>query len=74
MFVQGGNVDLGYRLNSAGNYGYYWSSVSDTSGGAYYLYFDSGFVAPSRNDFWYFGFSVRCVALGSRIRFVAKTT
>ena len=64
MFVRGGNVNPGGSLYGAGDYGNYWSSVGDTSGGAYYLYFDSGFVAPSRNDFWYFGFSVRCVALG----------
>ena len=74
MFVRGGYVGPGYALRDAGYDGYYWSSVSNGSNFAYSLGFVSGIVYPSYNDLRYVGQSVRCVALGSRIRFVAKTT
>ena len=76
MFVMGGNVWPGDYLDVVGVIGNYWSSVSADSSYAYALYFDSGGVNPSynRNGDRYYGFSVRCVALGSHIRFIAKTT
>ena len=74
MFVRGGYVSPGNDLNYAGNEGDYWSSVSYYSYYAYHLYFNSGVVYPSTNGYRYYGFSLRCVALGSHIRFIAKTT
>ena len=56
----------GYRsyndgtLNDAGSFGYYWSST-ESSSGAYYLYFNSGYAYLYFNNLTY-GFSVRCVA------------
>ena len=64
MFVRGGYVDPGYGLDYAGNNGGYWSSVSLSSGIAYYLYFYPYGVSPSDNFYRYLGFSVRCVTLG----------
>ena len=64
MFVRGGYVSPGYYLDYVGYDGYYWSSVGRTSSGAYYLLFGSGDVYPSGSYYRYFGFSVRCVALG----------
>ena len=64
MFVRGGRVWPGGYLDGAGYYGYYWSSVGHNSFYAYYLSFDSGSVDPSLYDRRYFGFSIRCVALG----------
>ena len=66
MFVRGGYVYPGYILDSAGNLGYYWSSVGGNSRNAYLLYFSSGSVHPSDYDSQYYGFSVRCVALGGK--------
>ena len=50
-------------LWNAGNEGDYWSSTaySNTSR-AYYLYFSSGSVYPSRYYYRYYGQSVRCLA------------
>ena len=64
MFVRGGYVDPGNYLYYAGYFGYYWSSVGRSRSYAYSLYFDSGGVGPSSNDFRYLGRSLRCVALG----------
>ena len=64
MFVRGGRVNPGSYLNDAGSSGYHWSSVGRSSSGAYTLYFSSGVVYPSDVYTRYFGFSVRCVALG----------
>ena len=64
MFVRGGFVNPGIGLRYAGYGGYYWSSVGRSSSGAYFLRFDSGGVYPSNYDYRYYGFSVRCVALG----------
>ena len=64
MFVRGGYVDPGKDLNYAANEGDYWSSVSYYSYYAYRLGFYSGGISPSSADYRYFGFSVRCVALG----------
>ena len=67
MFVRGGYVSPGYNLYYAGGSGNYWSSVGRSSSDAYRLYFNSGGVNPSTSYSRYIGFSVRCVALGSRI-------
>ena len=64
MFVRGGNVNPGRGLYNAGFGGDYWSSVGYGSNGAYYLFFNPGGVYPSYYSSRYFGFSVRCVALG----------
>ena len=64
MFVRGGIVGPGYFLNFAGYGGRYWSGVGNDSSSAYDLGFDSGRVSPSDDLDRYFGFSVRCVALG----------
>ena len=64
LFVRGGGVDPGYGLGGAGYGGNYWSSVGNTSAFAYNLYFVSGGVNPSYVNYWYGGFSLRCVALG----------
>ena len=64
MFVRGGYVDPGHALYYAGGYGYYWSSVGRSSSNANNLYFGSGFVYPSGYYGRYYGFSIRCVALG----------
>ena len=64
MFVRGGYVNLGYSLKNAGYQGTYWPSVSYFDYGAYDLYFDPYGVNLLGNGYRYFGFSVRCVALG----------
>ena len=64
MFVRGGYVNPGNSLNYAGYNGYYWSSVGRSSSVAYFLSFNSGGLGPSDSDFRYYGFSLRCVALG----------
>ena len=64
MFVRGGSVTPGNYLGSAGNYGYYWSSVSYNSDIAYVLIFVPYGVYPSNYYYRYYGRSVRCVALG----------
>ena len=65
MFVRGGAVNPGHYLDGAGGDGLYWSSVGRSSSIAYSLSFYSGRVYPS-SDYGtrYFGFSLRCVALG----------
>lgn len=54
---------FGFLLNSAGSYGYYWSSTLYTSNTsfAYRLYFDSSSIDPSTNYYRYVGRSVRPV-------------
>ena len=64
MFVRGGLVFPGGDLNSAGNGGLYWSSVSYNSDYAHLLNFYPNGVYPSDGYYRYNGFSVRCVALG----------
>ena len=64
MFVRGGYINPGNNLIYAGYYGYYWSSVGDGSYVAYYLGFNPYGVFPSDYYGRYYGFSVRCVALG----------
>ena len=64
MFVRGGAVDPGDSLTGAGSGGNYWSSDKDYSD-AYFLYFYLSYViTPSYYKDRYYGFSVRCVALG----------
>ena len=62
FFVRSGYVNPTYYLNRAGSYGYYWSSVANSSSLAYNLYFDPSYVNPSVSYNRYFGQSVRCVA------------
>jgi uncharacterized protein (TIGR02145 family) len=56
----------GYRddnagtLNTAGEYGTYWSSTENDSYSAYFLYFDSSY-ADMDEEYREDGFSVRCV-------------
>ena len=64
MFVRGGYVTPGDHLNGAGGGGYYWSSVGGGSYAARSLFFLSGYVFRSDDAYRYFGFFVRCVALG----------
>ena len=64
MFVRGGYVYPGGYLRNAGSDGNDWSSVGFNNSSAYSLSFDSGRVYPSGNGYRYYGFSVRCVALG----------
>jgi len=55
----------GYRNRLSGGLynvsrcGYYWSSASSSSAGAYYLGFDSGYVYPAYSYYRASGFSVR---------------
>ena len=64
MFVWGGAVNPGNYLDVAGGSGYYWSSVSYDSKLAYFLGFRPYGVYPSNTNRWYYGQSLRCVALG----------
>ena len=64
MFVRGGNVNPGNNLDNAGNDGNYWSSVGAGNYAAYSQLFLPGYVFPLSDDYRYFGFPVRCVALG----------
>ena len=64
MFVRGGDVNPGNYLDYAGGSGFYWSSVGCNSSNAYNQYFVSGYVNPSNYYYRYYGFSLRCVALG----------
>jgi uncharacterized protein (TIGR02145 family) len=65
-FVRGGTVvqDANYLFDTAGNYGYYWSSTpSSNSGLAYRLGFGgTNVISPSTTANRYYGFSVRCIA------------
>ena len=63
FFVRSGYVypSLHY-LDRAGNAGYYWSSVANSSSFAYRLSFSSSSVGTSGYFNRYFGQSVRCVA------------
>ena len=61
--LRGGSL-YGSSLYGAGSDGYYWSSTSDGSSGAYRLYFYSGSIDASVSNYRYNGFSVRCVAAG----------
>ena len=62
FFVRSGYVYPTYYLVSAGDYGYYWSSVASSSSRAYTLAFASSYVYPSSNYNRCNGQSVRCVA------------
>ena len=62
FFVRSGYVYPSSYLDSAGLYGFYWSSVAYSSSGAYSLYFYSRYVGPSDYSHRYYGLSVRCVA------------
>ena len=64
MFVRGGYVYPGNYLSRAGSNGYDWSSVGRNNSSAYSLGFNSGNVNPSSSGSQFFGFSLRCVALG----------
>ena len=64
MFVRGGDVSPGNTLYDAGILGYYWSSISDGSYRAYRLNVGPYGVDPSDYYYRYYGYSVRCVALG----------
>ena len=66
MFVRGGYIIPGSSLSYAGSYGYYWSSESYASPNAYNLFFYSNHIDPSENfnNLRYFGYYLRCVALG----------
>ncbi len=61
----------GYVLNSSlgnvGSWGYYWSRTAGSTNAAYGLYFNSTNVDPANYANLYFGFSVRCVALGGSL-------
>ena len=71
MFVQGGDVDPGDYLSSAGREGYYWSSIGSGSYSAYNLVFDQFGASPSYGyGARYAGYSVRCVALGGWAQYV----
>ena len=68
--INGNSIFLpaaGYRsndnLNSAGSYGYYWSSSLDTYSNnyAYYVYFSSSIVVWGNYYYRYYGRSVRAV-------------
>ena len=66
MFVRGGYIIPDSSLSYAGSYGYYWSSESYASHNAYNLFFYSNRIDPSENfnNLRYFGYYLRCVALG----------
>ena len=64
MFVRGGYVRSGNYLSYAGDTGSYRSSVGNYSDYAYYLDFDSGGANPSVLSTRFYGYSIRCVALG----------
>ena len=64
MFVRGGIVTPRYYLNGAGGRGNYRSSIGANSSNAYNLNFNPSGVNPSYSLYRYYGFSVRCVALG----------
>ena len=59
-FVYSGSW-YGSSADFRGYGGHYWSSTAYSTGGAYYLYFYSSYVAPSVNFYKNYGFSVRCV-------------
>ena len=66
FFVRPGYVHPeGHYLASAGNYGFYWSSVAYLSSAAYNLYFFSSDVRPSGSSYRCVGQPVRCVVLSA---------
>ena len=50
-------------LGSSGSGGYYWSSTASSATYAYNLRYYASAVLPQFEDYKYYGFSVRCVAL-----------
>ena len=72
MFVRGGVVNPGDYLDFTGNNGNYWSSVGRNSSSAYYLFFYPDGVYLSYINYRYFGFPLRCVALGGWVQICPK--
>ena len=63
--VQAPLVNPGNYLRYAGDTGFYWSSASNSSSGAYPLYIEPYYVYPSTDARpREYGFPLRCVALG----------
>lgn len=60
-FARSGYVN-GSALYNFSSYGLYWSSTVLSSGGAYYLYYDSGVLYPAYRSSRVSGWSVRCMA------------
>jgi len=60
-FLYGGFIDSG-SLNHVGLDGYKWSSTAYTDAFTYYLSFDANIINPSDGYWYYFGFSIRCLA------------
>ena len=63
IFLPAAGLRGGPNLNTAGSYGYYWSSslYSVIPTGAYYVFFSSGTVLRSSGDYRSYGRSVRPV-------------
>ena len=61
--LRGGYLDDS-SLNTAGSYGFYWSSTPDGSSDAYSLRSNSGGISAGLSGRRYYGRSVRCVAAG----------
>ncbi|MBQ6375649.1 hypothetical protein IJJ37_01845 [Candidatus Saccharibacteria bacterium] len=59
-FLLAGGYYVG-SFSNGGSVGYYWSSTSESSTGAYILYFNSGVVYSANNYYRRNGLSVRCL-------------
>ena len=63
FFARGGHVLSGSLYSHDGKYGNYWSSRAYSVNRAYLLTLSSSRVSPSNYIHYYYGLSVRCVAL-----------
>jgi len=59
--LYGGYITAG-ALSNAGALDYYWSFTAYDATDAYDLNFSSDNVYPSRNNWRFYGFSIRCLA------------
>ena len=61
VFLPAAGYRDGHSIEQYHSYGYYWSSTSWNSNGAYGLYFRDGALSPQNANFRYYGRSVRLV-------------
>ena len=67
VFLPAAGYRNGASMYSVGTGGYYWSSTYDSSNGAYFVFFISGYLDPLYNYYRDFGLSVRlCSEISSK--------
>ena len=61
VFLPAAGYRNGTYVSNVGGYGYYWSSTEYSSGAAYDLYFNDGYLYPLSYDYRFSGYAVRLV-------------